>query len=192
MSLSAALRKSGMTEDVLSIKYAQAIFQLAVKSKITEEIKTEMESLLTLLAEEEKIALILKHPGVSKKDKIYLLEEVVGKDKFEGLFGAVLKLLIFKNKFGLMKLIYEEFKRLNGEFIRQQVLFVESSVELSSREKEELMTKFSEITGGSIKMETSVNPLLLGGLRVVLGNTVYEATLKGQLDRLRESISGQC
>lgn len=177
-----------MREEELSYRYARALFELAVRSKINNNIIEELEYFLFCLKEEEKLSVILRHPAVSKNEKFELLENIVGRMKFEPLLIAFLKLLSFRNRFGLINLIYEDLKALNNELIGRQVVFVESAVELKDKDKKKLEDNLSKILKKTVKLETATNPTLLGGLKIEYGDRVHDLSLRKQLHNLKESI----
>lgn len=177
-----------MKDKLAASKYAKAFFELAFKSKELKEISKEMEFFISLLNKEKKLLLIFKHPTISKDNKIELLNNLIDKQAQKTLLFSFLELLIYKNSMTLIDLIYAELKRLDDEYGRRQLVFVESMKTLKNEDKKSLQDELSGILDKSVELEVSINPDLLGGLKVAFDYTVFDASLKRQLEILKENL----
>jgi len=174
-----------MREQDIAYKYARAIFDVAGSLKIDKVIIKQLEGFISSFKKEEKLYLFFKHPGISKKDKLEIIETIAQSEHSKPLLVDFLKLLILNNRIKLLNLIYDNLKQLEYESSGIQIVIVESPVELDKKDKEIIKEKFSKIFERKVELKININPSLLGGLKVSYDNSVFDASFKNQLENLR-------
>jgi F-type H+-transporting ATPase subunit delta len=177
-----------MREQDIARQYSEAFFSLACKAKEDKEAIKQLKSLISSFKKEKKIFLIFEHPGISKKEKMEMVDEIAQKNKFSRLVVDFLKLLIINKRISLLELINRELERLEYEKSEVQVVVAEAPVKLSGKQIKSLINQLSEKLKRKIELKTKINPSLLGGLRMVLDDVIIEASLKGQLEKIRKSF----
>jgi F-type H+-transporting ATPase subunit delta len=78
--------------------------------------------------------------------------------------------------------------KVSNEDKKQNQAFVESAVALSDAEKSEIEKIVIHLVGHEIKLETSVRPSLIGGIRITVGDWILDTSLKTQLDDLKSTL----
>jgi F-type H+-transporting ATPase subunit delta len=68
---------------------------------------------------------------------------------------------------------------------------VSSGEELSAAERAELITALERMIGGRVEAQYRVNPVMIGGARVRVGSTIYDGSVRAQLDRLRTRLASE-
>jgi len=99
-----------------------------------------------------------------------------------------LQVLIDKRRQDLLAGIYRAYTDQVNQHYNRVEAFASSAVELTEKERSSLIDSLSKHLDLSVMLKTSVDPGLLGGLVCRIGDTVYDGSLRGKLDRLGQQI----
>ena len=177
-----------MREQAVAYEYAQAFFDLISQSKETQGLIEQVGEILSFFEKEERFYLIFKHPGISKKEKLEIIDEIAQKSRISPILLDFLRLLIFNKRINLLNLIYNELKKLEYERSEIQVVKLETPLRLNDKERESLISSLSKRLRRRIELKTKVNPSLLAGFKVTFDGTVIDTSFRGQLDKIRGSF----
>ena len=97
--------------------------------------------------------------------------------------------VVQKNRIALIVEISEAFAKLADQASNRTVVKLSSPRPLSEETREAVRGRLEKATRGAIDLTTQVDPRLLGGLEIRIGSTVYDGTLRGQLERMRIELS---
>jgi len=102
-----------------------------------------------------------------------------------------LAVVLEHDRFVLLGEIVEAFELLLNERMGIVVAEVSSARELGDAEKQALETALRQRTGKQVQMSYSLDPALIGGVTAQVGSTIYDGSVRGQLERLRAELAGQ-
>ena len=178
-----------MSNKVVSRRYASALFSLG-RSAGLEELERYGEALRALgeaVAKNPRLEEAFRNPVLSsgeKKKLVLSLLEVAGGET-EQRFCA---LLADKDRLPLLPDIAEDFGMLLDEAKGLSRGVVTTALELDGARRDAIRAKLESQTGRSLALEYVVDPSIIGGIVLRVGDMVYDASLRAQLDNLRESI----
>ena len=178
-----------MIERTLARRYATALLDTAEKAHVVEEIEAQLLALKEAYEKDASFRMAMHHPKIPRSKKTEALRAVFAKDSPASLM-AFLTLLVRKNRINLIPDIADVFDRLADR--SRGVVRVEVSAwrDLTEPQRSGLLAKLNTILGGrKVDLTVTVNPRLLGGLAVRIGDTVYDGTVSGRLKALRESLT---
>lgn len=172
---------------MIEYEYAKALFELAQEENKINVFLEQLNAIVDTTSKERQFMQIMSCPTIEKNEKIKIVNKVFG--KLDDTIVNFLKLLVNNHRFTLIESINEEFLKLYEENKRIVNLEVISS-ELLNKSQLKLITKRLEgrYPGKELKIENSVNPKILGGLQIICNGESLDLSLKGQLDRLKESL----
>ena len=173
------------SDRVLAGRYASALFQAAVDTGEDQKVAADLGTARDLLLDS---AAPLRHPRVSVADKRKLLHA-----KLDGKVGATslrfLELLIEKKRYELFAMIAAVYGRLAADKRGVAKAIVRTAAPLSADAQKMLAARLKIFAGKDIELEIKVDPELIGGVAVKIGDWVLDSSLRGQLRRLRESFN---
>ncbi len=175
-----------MTE--LAKRYGGNLYELAAEENLTDELLQELQTAVSSVEAEPQYLRLLAMPGVPKKERCALLDKA-----FEGAHPYLVNFLKLLCEEGLMAELpgclraYRD--RYNADHGILEVTAV-SAVELSASSREKLLAKLQTMTGKKIDLTETVDPTVLGGLRLDMGGTRLDGTVQRHLERLRDEIDG--
>ncbi|GIO24722.1 F0F1 ATP synthase subunit delta [Oceanobacillus sp. J11TS1] len=176
-----------MSDVVVAKRYADALFSLGLEQQKLEQFVDELKVVQPVFQNDKKLAKFLAHP---KFDNAKKKELVV--DAFKGLDKPILntlQLLIDRHRISIIPTIIDEFISLVNDAKGMADATVYSTRKLSDDEKKHLERSFAVRLGkNAVQLTNIVDPAILGGIKIRVGNTIYDGTVKGKLDRISRSI----
>lgn len=176
-----------MQESAVALKYARALFDSAVDEGSVDATAADVASLAGLKREDPTFLDFLVSPEVLTEHKLEFIDTVFA-PRMSPLVANFLRLLVNKSRINFLDEMCEEFERLSEEHkgvLRAQVM---TAVPLAPDQESALQSRLSRITGKEIRLEKRVDPNVLGGVVVYLGNKILDGSLRHDLKRLREKL----
>lgn len=176
-----------MSAKVVAKRYAEALFQLGEEKSVLDQFADELQVIKKVFLNHEQLFHFLKHPRVNVDQKEQLIDKA-----FQGLHTDLInaiKLLVHRHRIDQLPSIVDSFIQLvhNAKGIAEAT--VQSVRELTSEEKELLQQNLAKrFNKDAIIISNEVNPDILGGLHIRVGNTLIDGTLSGMLKRIERRI----
>ncbi|GGB56127.1 ATP synthase subunit delta [Lentibacillus populi] len=178
-----------MSEAVVAKRYADALFQLGTEKQAHEEMVEEFRVVKEIFQDNKRLYTFLKHPRVNNEKKKQFLDEV-----FQGMSTDVvntLKLLVERHRVEIIPFVIDQFRQMvyDAQGIAEATVY--SVQELSDAEIKELAAVFAKRLGKKeIKLENKIDPSIIGGVKLQIGNTIYDGSLHAKLKRIERNIAG--
>ncbi|ADU95794.1 F0F1 ATP synthase subunit delta [Geobacillus sp. Y412MC52] len=178
-----------MNQEVIAKRYASALFQIALEQGQLDRIEEDVRAVRQALAENGEFLSLLSYPKLSLDQKKALIREA-----FAGVSTPVqntLLLLLERHRFGLVPELAEQFLALvdDARGIAKAVAY--SARPLTDEELRELSDVFAQKVGKqTLEIENIIDPELIGGVKLRIGNRIYDGSVSGQLERIRRQLIG--
>lgn len=178
-----------MSQSVAAKRYAQALFELAQKTGQTGPIQAELLELKTVFQANNELGQLLESPKLSTDKKKQLLT-----DLFKGanpLILNTLAVLLDKKRINEVMNLVDEFHAFANSAAGVAEAKVYSTRPLSEEESQSISQAFARKVGKqSLRIENIIDPTLIGGIRLQIGNRIYDSSLSAKLDRLKRDLIG--
>lgn len=176
-----------MKERVLARRYAKALLDLGLEEKALERLQEEVNRLSKAFAMEPNLLKFLSLREFSFQKKEALLTSLTQKLLVSPWMQSFLKLLLKGSRIALFPVIAEVFEELVRESENKVVALVKTAERKTIENlKEMLRRSLEKATGKEIEFKIEEDPTLIGGLKVCIGDTIYDASLAGELERIKE------
>ncbi|WP_010648357.1 F0F1 ATP synthase subunit delta [Oceanobacillus massiliensis] len=176
-----------MSEAIVAKRYADALFQLGKEKNSLEQYADEFRVVREVFKNNKQLVTILKHPKIDNVKKKQFISEV-----FQGVHIDVvntIKLVVERHRTDAIPSIINHFIQLVNDAKGIAEATVYSVRELSDSEKQQLQLSFSKRLGKtSINLLNVVDPSVIGGVKIRVGNTIYDGTVSGKLNRISRKI----
>ncbi|QMV41758.1 F0F1 ATP synthase subunit delta [Cohnella cholangitidis] len=172
---------------VVAKRYAKALFQLAQQKGLVAETEAQLGLIVTVVESNAEVRAFLTAPNITLEAKRQTLVQAFGAEASPIILNLV-SLLIERGREGELAAVLAAYKQVAGDVLGRADAYVTSSRPLSEEEKTKLAEKFGALIGKTIRVTNTVNPELLGGLTVRIGDTLYDGSLKGKLERLDKAL----
>ena len=167
-------------------RYAEAAFEVATRDKTVEEWRKELDLAAELVGDERSLE-VLANPAIPGERRAEALREMLG-DRASKPVQNLIQLMLRRGRIDDLRRVAAEFRRLDDK--RQGVTHATatSATELTKDEVRALTARLEETTGGRIALDVEVDPSLLGGLIVRVGDRLIDGSVRGRLERLRNQL----
>jgi F-type H+-transporting ATPase subunit delta len=175
-----------MRDSVIARRYARALYKLAHREGVVDEVITDFGAFAEAYARDEELRVFLEHPAVSFENKVNLAGKVVGQE----VTRDFLRFLVEKGRLPLTPGIDEYL----GQVYRRYADVVAVEVTSARPLPEDVRTRLAEVlaraTGKRVELRTEIDEGVIGGLKLKIGDHVVDGTLAGRLREVREIMAG--
>ena len=176
---------------VAAARYAEALADVALKHKNSEAVKRDLGAFAEVYSSSGELRSFLENPAAGREAKHKAIGEIAARMELGPETRNFLFVLI---DHGRMRAL-EEIQQAFGEELDARLgvarAEVTSARDLSAQEKKDLTAVLAEKTGKKIEARFAEDETLLGGVRVRIGSTVYDGSVRERLNRLREQLEAE-
>src|SRR5918995_677383 len=167
--------------------YARALFEVAKEHDVLDRVHEELGEFAEALSEDRTLQVFLFSPYFSSQEKREGVRKIVS-DADERVVNF-LELLAERHRMPALFRIKREFDALWAEENKLLPVTVTSAIELDEGQVEEIGERIQEQTDRRVELSSNVDPDVLGGLMVQVGNMVLDGTVRNRLERLRKQVA---
>src|SRR5215210_5896173 len=173
-------------EEIASV-YARSLFEVAQEQDKLDKIHEELDAFADALNASRELQVFLFSPYFSTKEKTDGLDKAIsGADE---TFVNFLKLLIEKHRMPVVFRVRAEFDKLWEEENKLLPVTITSAVELPKSTVKQIGDRISEQTDRKVELNANVDPDILGGIIVRVGNSVLDASIRNRLENFRKQVA---
>lgn len=174
---------------LVSKVYGDALFSLALEENKLDDIWEEVRMLSSALQENQEFTVIMAHPDMTQEKGLGLLEEAFH-DKLSDIMMGFLQVLVKKGRFSEILSVLDYFQKEAKEYKKIGVVYVTTPLELTDGQKASIEERLTQTSGyQSLEMNYIVEPALLGGIRIRIGDRVVDNSLQTKLEEMTRSLS---
>lgn len=174
-----------MAETRAAYRYALALIGIAEEIGQLDPISEDFAMLGKAMRDSHDLYRFFKSPVINKHKKRVVLDALL-KDKVNETTYRFIELITMKERESILPEIIVEFSRLRDKRLGIIRASVKSAVPLSRLQVDDLLKRLGAVTGKKLMFTESVDPALIGGLTVQYEDTVWDGSVRRQLDLLRE------
>lgn len=170
--------------------YARAIYESARDASHAREVLEELSSFNRARRDSDELRTLFANPGVDQDAKKRVAKAVGERLGISDLTMRVLDVLIQNRRINDLDGIVEALREIVNTQLGIETAEVVTAETLDESQQEELRRTLARRFGKSeVQLELETDPKLLGGFVAKLGSEIYDASVRGRLERLRETIS---
>ena len=177
-----------MKVNLLSKRYAQAIFELSLEYKNTDNIAKDMVLIQKVLEQNRQLRKILENPVLDDVKKAGLLIKIFG-NSVEKLTSRFLHLISRKGRASYLLSISYAFDEIYKDFKNIMTAELITATKADKEIRENIISKLKQITDKDIELNEIVDEEIIGGFVIKLEDYEYNASIANQLKRLEKEFS---
>lgn len=167
--------------------YAQAMLDVADAEGVLDDVQDELFALRGVLEENPDLVQGLSDVGIPADRRQQLAEELLGSRCLPQTVQLV-SFVVGGGKGRVLHDVISEFLELAAERKSSAVAEVRSAAQLTDEQKSKLAVALEKATGKKVQVRVQVDPSVIGGVRVKVGDQIVDGTVRTQLNRFREGL----
>jgi F-type H+-transporting ATPase subunit delta len=172
-----------------TMKYAKALAEVAFEGGSAEKVAGQLTDFVELLGESRELAGALANPAYPLAVKQEIVRKVAARMKLEPIVLNFLLLLVERNRIAQIESMRDGYQRVLDDHAGVVQVAVVSPHELSDAVRKGLERALRRLTGEKVRLEYRLDASLIGGIKLQIGSTVYDGSVRTQLDHLRQELS---
>ncbi|MGR6837376.1 F0F1 ATP synthase subunit delta [Syntrophomonas erecta] len=168
-------------------RYAEAFFSIAQEQKKVDEFQQELEKIVQIIKETENLEAYFAHLLIPPKEKKDIATKIFAKH-ISQLTMNFLLMIIDKRRETYISMIADEYKNMADESRNIAKADLISAHDVPEAEVKALAEKLSASSGKTVHLKVKVDPSLIGGVKIRLGDQIIDGTVAKKLEMLRENL----
>lgn len=177
-------------EAVVAGRYAKALYEIAAQEGRTLEVEQEIRALVHAFHDDKDIQKFISSPNISEAAKWEALEAAL-EGKLSKPVVSLVKLLVERGRTGILPELLNRYIKITGDAFGLATAIVYTTYPLNEEEKSAIADEFGAMVNKKIRVLNEIDKDLLGGMKVRIGDTLYDGSLAGKLERLEKSFRRQ-
>ena len=170
-----------------AIRYAKAILSLSLDLKKADIVNNDMQLITSTIEENNELQLLLNSPVIKSEAKKSALMAIFDKKIDEASIGLI-NLLIENKRLSLLPEVSKQYTLLYDEHKGSQIAEVTTAIPLTDDLEEKVLAKVKELTGKKVSLENSIDPTIIGGFILRVGDKQFDASILGKMNNLRRTF----
>ena len=171
--------------DLISDRYASALYDLAAEKKIVDLVLEDLTFLQKCIQENKDLKLLAKSPLITSSDKLNIFEKILSKRKADNLTNTFLKVISRNKRFAKLSSIIFQFMNINSQKRGDVLADVTSADELSDKQKNGIRDQLKQTLGEKLSLNFNVDRKIIGGLIVKVGSKMVDSSLATKINKLK-------
>lgn len=177
-----------MSRMLVARRYAKVLLELGAKTNAIPAVGQELDRIATLVAENPDLARLSTSPLVTPRKKAVAFDAVLASANASELLRRFFHVVAEAGRLDCTAAIRQAFHELADDRAGIVEAKVASAQPLSDAQAQALSQALAKRTGKTIRLAFHQDPTLIGGLRVQVGSTVLDASLRGKLAQIKQQL----
>ena len=171
----------------LARPYAKAVFASALDTDSIDEIKEELKT-MALVSSTIEVKSLIEDPTLSNNEILNSLKALLD-GSISKTSQSLLNVLAENNRFNLLEAIFEIYKEIVAKHKEQKSVEVFVATEPSSDTEEKIKTRLVSTYGEGTNVEFKIDPHIMGGLSIKVGDETLDLSVKGKVKKLINQLN---
>jgi F-type H+-transporting ATPase subunit delta len=172
----------------ISKRYARAFFEIANDEKQIEPYYNELNQFASIVSQNKSLKDFLANPIFEQAGKKIVVDNIIAKMKFSNMTVSFLRLLVDKKRIDILGDIVICYRQLMDETLKKVRVTVKTAFSLSDELKSVISSSLEKSMGKKVDMTVEEDATLLGGVVIGVGDTLYDGSIKNQLNNMRNLL----
>jgi F-type H+-transporting ATPase subunit delta len=174
--------------ETVARRYASALADVVIKTRETETVRSELKTWEQMIAGNAELENAFGNPSIAAAKKEAILEGLLQRANPSRTTSNFLRVLLQNGRLTDLAKVNERFEAVleeRGGVVSGEVV---SAHELDDAARQELTANLQKLTGKKVKLEFAIDKDIIGGVVTRVGSTVYDSSVRTQLENLREQL----
>jgi F-type H+-transporting ATPase subunit delta len=174
---------------VFAARYARALADVVLDAKLnTAEVEQQLDDFAATFAGSKDLKEVLLNPSISAQKRVAILDKINGRVGCGPQVRNFLAVLIRHERLGALAEILEEYRQEMNRRLSISDAEVVTARPLEDQERAKLEGQVSALAGNRVNATFREDKSLIGGAIVRIGSTIYDGSVRGRVERLKERL----
>ncbi|WP_339060879.1 F0F1 ATP synthase subunit delta [Tepidibacillus marianensis] len=176
-----------MINGLVAKRYSKAIFEVAFTNRILEQVEADLHLIVKVFKETEGFIDFLRHPLVDKEKKKQIITSSF-QDSITDVSKNLILRLIDGGREEYVEAIAEAFTQLANQVRGIADVTATTAIPLSEQEQGKIIQSIQDKLGKTVRLQNIVDPSIIGGMVIQIGDRLYDGSLKKKLTKVKRSL----
>lgn len=173
---------------IIAKRYAKALVQLAEEKKTVDQTRADLAAFVGAVDSLPALQKLLASPVFTPENKKAVIKELAGKLGMQPTTQRFVEHLAETGRIRYIKDVYEAFQEILAERTNRAMARLTTAAALNPADLAEIKKKLELLTGKQVDIDAQVDASLIGGAKAQIGSTVYDGSIKNQLNKMRSQL----
>lgn len=169
-------------------RYGEALADVAISHNQVDLVDGEVRLFTQMMSAHRELQGVFASPIISHSEKERVLNAIIDRTRPGKTTTNLLKTLLRHNRLQHLDTVYEQFHREINDRKGTVVAEVKTAAPVNSDQQEMLSRKLQQVTGKQVQLRFETDPSLIGGVVTRIGSTVYDGSIRTQLQGIKERL----
>jgi len=176
-----------MKEARPALRYAKALLSLAKEKNIDSEVNNDLKLIVDTIKESDDLNAMLKSPVIKASDKKNVLNAIFG-DKVNNITKGLFDILAENKRISILETVATQYSIIFDHHQNIQTAKVTTAVALTKQLEDKIQEKIVALTGNNATIKNIIDPAIIGGFILRVGDLQYDASISNQFKELQKEF----
>ena len=166
-------------------RYATALFELALDTNAVDQVKADLASFDAMVGSSPDLTRLVRSPVFSTEDQARALSAILDKAGIKGIAANFLRVVAANRRLFAVREIIRGFNALVAKHKGEVTAEVTVAEQLNDARMNDIREALRQVTGKDVQVDVTVDPSIIGGLKVKLGSRMVDASLRTKLNSIK-------
>ena len=166
-------------------RYATALFELALESKAVDQVQSDLRAFDAMVGSSADLTRLVRSPVFSAEDLAKALSAILDKAGIKGIAVNFLRVVAANRRLFAVREIIRGFNALVARHKGEVTAEVTVAEQLNDARMNDIREALKQVTGKDVQVDVTVDPSIIGGLKVKLGSRMVDASLRTKLNSIK-------
>lgn len=177
-----------MSELITAKRYANALSAVIQSNDTLDAALDELNAFSEAYTANPELRMALMNPSIAAKKRQEVFDAILAIDVSDTPGKRTIQVLYQRKRLDLVALVAQEFKQIVDERLNRTIAHLDSATSLSAEQENQIQNSLSSFSGKSVQLDTQINPDILGGIVVRMGDTIIDGSLRTRLAQLKQAL----
>jgi F-type H+-transporting ATPase subunit delta len=176
---------------IIAKRYAKALIQLAEEKKSVDQTRADLAAFVGAVDTLPALQRLFSSPVFTPEDKKAVIRELAGKLGMQATTQRFVEHLAETGRIRYVRDVHEAFLDILAERTNRAMARLTTAVSINNGDLTNIKKTLEAMTGKQVDIDSKIDVSLIGGAKAQIGSTIYDGTIKNQLDKMRMKLVNQ-
>jgi F-type H+-transporting ATPase subunit delta len=172
-------------------RYAVALADVVTKRGEAREVQDELSGWVQMMQTSTPLLEVFRNPTIPYEQKRKVVDTLIERTRVRPTTANFLRVLLQNHRLADLREVSEAFAQELDRRSGVVSAHVTTARQIAEQEREALRARLSELTKRNVRLEFAVDENLIGGVVTRIGSTIYDGSVRGQLEQVRRRMAGE-